>query len=74
MYKIYWTDPLGAPCAQDFTNLTEALAHSKYLRSVGRKFVTMVSENIDLVGKQGVDEIIEGVLPCGNDYTWKKRR
>lgn len=74
MYKIYWTDSQGAPCSQDFEGLSDALAHSKYLRDIGRTFVTMVSENPDAVGKPGVDSIVDGKLPDGNNYTWMKRR
>ena len=74
MFKVYWTDPLGLPCAQDFESLTESLEHSKYLRDTGRTFVTMVSENPDSVGKPGVDSVVDGKLPDGEDYTWMKRR
>ena len=74
MYKIYWTDPLGEACAQDFEGLTEALAHSRYLRDIGRTFVTMVCENPNMVGKPGVDAVIDGKTPDGEAYTWMKRR
>ncbi len=74
MFKVYWTDPTGQPCSQDFDGLTDALSHSKYLRDIGRTFVTMVSENPDVVGKPGVDSVVDGVLPDGEAYTWMKRR
>lgn len=74
MYKVYWTCPEGKASHQDFEDLTDALQHSKYLRDVGRRFVTMVSENPNCVGKQGVDSIVDGKLPDGNNYEWKKRR
>jgi hypothetical protein len=74
MYKIYWTDSQGLACSQDFEILTDALAHSKHLRDIGRTFVTMVSENPNVVGKPGVDTVIDGKLPNGEAYTWMKRR
>lgn len=57
MFKVYWTGVVGGACSQDFGDLTEALAHSKYLRDTGRTFVTMVSENPNCTSKPGVDEV-----------------
>ena len=37
-------------------------------------FIGMVSENPDLVGESGVDEVSNGMCPDGEPYTWKKRR
>lgn len=74
MYKVYWMSTEDTAVCQDFEDLTSALQHSKYLRDVGRQFVTMVSENPNCVGKQGVDAVVDGKLPDGNDYEWKKRR
>ncbi len=74
MFKVYWTDPLGQACSQDFSSLTDALAHGKFLRSSGRTFVTMVSENPDCVSLSGVDAVEEGCTPDGVPYTWRKRR
>jgi len=75
MYKIYWTDPIGNDChSEDFEDLATALKASAFHRSVGRRFVTMVSENPDVVGKPGVDGIVDGKLPTGETYDWKKRR
>jgi hypothetical protein len=74
MYKVYWTAKNGAVHDLFFTELSDALNHAKYARDSGGTFVCMVSENPDVVGKQGVDGIVDGVLPCGNAYEWKKRR
>ena len=74
MYKVYWTCPQLMPASQDFEQLNEALAHTKYLRETGRTFVTMVSEDPNSVGKPGVDSVVDGKLPDGEDYTWMKRR
>jgi hypothetical protein len=74
MFKVYWTDPLGTACSQDFLDLGSALAHSKFLRESGRTFVTMVSENPDCVSLPGVDAVEDGCTPDGVPYTWRKRR
>lgn len=74
MFKVYWTDLLGEPRSEEFNELSQALAHSKYLRDINRTFVTMVSENPNSVGKPGVDSVVDGKTPDGHDYTWMKRR
>lgn len=74
MYKVYWMSPLHEACYEDFKEMDKALAHTKYLRDNGRTFVTMVSENPNVVGKPGVDAVVDGVLPNGEAYEWKKRR
>jgi len=74
MYKIYWTAKNGEVMSLFKTELKEALDYSRYARESGGTFVCMVSENPNSVGKSGVDEIKEGVLPDGNEYSWKKRR
>ena len=38
------------------------------------EFVTITGGGYEIVGKFGSDSIINGVLPDGNEYTWKKRR
>lgn len=74
-FKVYWTGPDGEPCALEFADMSVALKHSQDLRNIHkRRFVTMVSENPDLVGPQGVDAVEDGLLPDGTAYTWKKRR
>lgn len=74
MYKVYWTDPLEQACSKDFINLSEALAHSKFLRQSGRTFVTMVSEDPNCTSLPGVDAVENGCTPDGVPYTWRKRR
>lgn len=74
MYKVYWTNQSNEPCSDDFIIMTEALSLVESLRIKGYRFVTMVSENPNSVGRPGVDEIVNGVLPDGNAYEWKKRR
>ena len=67
MYKVYWTEFNGQACFHDFEDLTQALNHTQWLRSIGRRFVTMCSELENMVGEFGVKEVDEG-------YSWKKRR
>jgi hypothetical protein len=58
----------------DHEKLNDALLFSSWMRTCNATFVTMVSENPDSVGKSGVDEIVNGKLPDGTNYEWKKRR
>jgi hypothetical protein len=74
MHKIYWTDKIGREHSLFRTELGEALNVAKDARDAGGTFVVIATENPNLVGKQGVDSIKEGVLPDGNTYDWKKRR
>lgn len=74
MFKVYWTDTNSQPQSEDFVIMTEALSLAESLRRKGYKFVTMASENPDSIGRAGVDEIRNGVLPDGNTYEWRKRR
>lgn len=74
MYKVYWTAPNGAACSKDYLDMVEALTEANHLRTVGRAYVTMVSENPNQVGAMGVDSVEDGKLPNGDAYTWKMRR
>ena len=75
MYKVYFTTEYGDARSYHEETLTEALATAEGLRRNARySFVTMVSEDPNSVGRPGVDEIKNGVLPDGTDYEWKKRR
>lgn len=75
MYKVYWTTPVGNEVhSEDFDDMAQALTATQFHRSLGRRFVTMVSENPDSVGRPGVDSVIDGVLPNGDVYEWKMRR
>ena len=75
MYKVYWTEENGQACSKDFVELTDSLAFSAASRNEGKKFVTMINgENPNQVGKMGVDSVVDGKLPNGEDYPWMKRR
>ena len=74
MYRVYWTAPDGQACSQDYVEMVEALNQTNHLRTIGRAYVTMVSENPNQVGKMGVDSVEDGKLPNGEAYTWRMRR
>lgn len=74
IFRIFWSDHCGTARSKEFEDMTEALKHSQWLRNENFRFVTMASENSDQVGKMGVDAVVDGKLPDGTDYTWKKRR
>ncbi|OYT90616.1 MAG: hypothetical protein CFE43_17110 [Burkholderiales bacterium PBB3] len=72
IFKIYWTDENNQACGQEATELVQALQITKDKRDAGYSFVTMVSENTQHVGKPGVDTIVDGKTPDGEDYDWSK--
>lgn len=75
MYKIYYTDELDQDRSQKADKLEDALKIVEELRQDDRhSFVTMVSENPNVVGRPGVDSVTDGKLPDGSNYTWMKRR
>lgn len=74
MYKVYWTGAQRQPCSEDFTDLGQALKHAQQMRECLMSFVTMVSEDPNVVGKPGVDSVVDGLLPDGTAYEWKMRR
>ena len=72
MFKVYWTNPdvgehFNQNFGKEFEDMTEALNYCQYLRSKGAKYVTMCSQQADMVGEFGVTE-------AGPGYDWKKRR
>ncbi len=74
MYRVYWTDSTK-PYAKDFEPMKEALQFSQELRNSKKyTFITMVCEDANIVGQSGVDSVVNGKLPDGNNYEWKKRR
>lgn len=74
IFKVFWSDHSGLACSEEFVDMAVALKHSQMLRNENFRFVTMAIENPDQVGKMGVDAVVDGKLPNGTDYTWKKRR
>ena len=74
MYQVFFIDPFSEAGNVECKTLDEALKWSSELRENGNTYVTIASENPNCVGKQGVDSVVDGKLPDGNDYEWKKRR
>lgn len=75
MYCIYFIDPETNDSYHEFEEeLIKALKLTEFLRKQGMRFVSMVSENKDVIGKPGADSVANGLLPDGNEYMWKKRR
>ena len=54
----------------EFNTLDQAMAWAKELG----EFVTIQFDDIEVAGKFGADGIIDGNLPNGEAYKWKKRR
>jgi hypothetical protein len=72
MFKIYWTDHDALSHGQETTDLVQALQITKEKREAGYTFVTMASENTQHVGKPGVNAVVDGKTPDGQDYDWSK--
>lgn len=70
MYKVIWKDEGGNNFERDFDNLGPAMDWAKTLAV----FVTIKSNQYEIVGKFGADSIKDGKCPDGVDYTWMKRR
>ena len=54
----------------EFKTLDEAMEWAKQLG----EFVTIKFNDLEIVGKFGVDGITSGKFSNGEPYTWKKRR
>ena len=72
MFKIYWTDNNNQVHGQEASEIVQALQITKDKRDAGYTSVTMANENPQHVGKQGVDTIVDGKTPDGEDYDWSK--
>ena len=74
MYKVYYTTPDDDVRGSEFKDLTVALSFAEVMRKTKCRFVCMVSENPNSIGQSGVDAVVDGKLPDGNNYEWRKRR
>lgn len=78
MIVIYWLDKLTSlPGCHILTEdkLSEALVICNDIRNAGHSHVvTMAVENSNMVGSRGVAAVVDGKLPNGESYDWKKRR
>ena len=54
MYKIYYSDQHDNAIAYNVSELKTALSAVEALRQVGYKYVTLVSDYANMVGKPGV--------------------
>ena len=70
MYNIKWKNAEGRVCEEVYETLDLALTRSK---EIGQ-FVTIKSNDYELVGIFGADSVDNGKLPNGDNYTWYKRR
>jgi len=70
MYKVIWKDINKDVYERDFDNLGPAMDWAKTLAV----FVTIKSNEYEIVGMFGADSIVDGKCPDGVDYTWMKRR
>lgn len=75
-YLIYYTED-GECKSVPETDIGKALKICEALRARRRdgeniSHITMVSENDNLVGQQGVDTIVDGKTPDGVIYDWSK--
>jgi hypothetical protein len=82
---VFWIKPgsgeglfpnMSEPQARTFTELqlTDALAFANRQRNEGFRHVCISMEHSDNVTKPGVDGIVDGKTPDGEEYTWRKRR
>jgi uncharacterized UPF0146 family protein len=53
--------------------LARALEMARKLRNAGTRFVTTTTVNAEHVGVMGVDAVVDGKLPGGEDYVWSRR-
>jgi hypothetical protein len=78
--SVFWLDRNLDPRFEYFSSAFDkdpmrfALNCMENLRRSGEQFVCMSAQNSDSVGEVGVDSIINGKTPDGQDYDWKKRR
>lgn len=76
-YVVYWTSNGSTSNSIKLDDLGQALKYTEALRKEAAKnnysFITMVSENVNLVGQQGVLGVEDGILPDGNKYEYTKR-
>ena len=68
-------DLIFTPCCENFfgTEMIMALARIGELRKQADvRHVVMSSEPVEMVGKLGVDSIVDGRTPDGHVYDWSK--
>ena len=78
-YTIYWlvTDNDGTKASGYFEtiDLKACLKTMESLRKLPDvSAITMCAEHADQVGKMGVDAVVDGILPDGQEYIYKTGR
>jgi len=63
MYRVIAND-----VETEFADLNSAMAHAKSID----QFVTIRSDDFEVVGRFGVDSVKNGVCPDGVAYDWNK--
>lgn len=71
---LYYLDVNGVPHAPRYGDKEFAVAMKvmEVLRKQGNTHVIMSNEPADMVGKPGVDSVVDGKTPDGHVYDWSK--
>lgn len=76
IFTVYWMYDSIRPNALQFTDMNDALSfmEAKRKSSAEEKIsaITMCSESTNMVGKMGVDSVVNGKTPDGHVYDWNK--
>jgi hypothetical protein len=68
MYKVEWKDKDGVIFKEEVVDLSKALVFAKELGIL----VTINGGGMEIVGRFGVDAVVNGVCPDGVKYDWNK--
>jgi hypothetical protein len=68
MYKVEWKDKAGVSFEEDVMTLNDAMVFAKELGIL----VTINGGGMEIVGRFGVDAVVNGVCPDGVKYDWNK--
>lgn len=66
-------DGSPAKCEYEDKDFSQAMKQMKNLRNQGMTHVIMSNEPASMVGKPGVDSVVDGKTPDGKDYDWTKQ-
>lgn len=78
MTRVFWMEA-GVARSMPMVKLKSVVDFTQYLRRKAKEgepimFIASATENYDMVGELGVDEIVDGKTPDGEEYSWLKRR
>jgi hypothetical protein len=68
MFEVEWKGMSGVEKSLRFPSLDSALTFSRTLN----RFVTIKGNGMEIVGKMGVDSVVDGKCPDGVEYDWNK--